>query len=649
MLKLMRDQFRNLKIILWFVVVVFVLLIFVDWGTGRQRGRGGANVAAQVGDVLITEAQFLKELRATEERYRQIYGQQFENVRNQIDFATLTVQNLIDRELLVRQARAMGLAVSDKELLERITSLQVFRREDGSFVGEELYARILRLNNTTPEEFEASLRRDMLIEKLQQAFTAGISVPPSEVEREYRKRNESASFEVAFVGIEAVGDEIQVSESEAQGYWEEHRREFERPEQRALQYLLVDDARLRRALTVTDAQIAEYYASHANEFQRAEEVRASHILVRPTGDGEEAARAAAARARALYARAIAPGADFAALAREASDDPGSKDNGGDLGWFGRGRMVKEFEEAVFALKTGEVSQPVESQFGFHVIKLVDRRPAGQQSLDEVREVIRQRLVEGLAEGEGSRRAQALKEKIDAAKLTTAEQWQELAAADEVVSSNVTPLFALTDPIIPGLGRDPELLAEVSMAKEGFVGGPRRSARGWIVYRVAQVKKAGVLPFAEAKDIAVEAVRRRRAVALLQQKVDQIRQGARGDDLPALVAPLGGRVQVVTDHRRGAAIPGVGAAATLEDAVFATPVGALTPVVVVGERGVAFARVNSKKEIDQAAFAREAASLRETMVQDEVQKVISAFIARARHEHKVTVNSEVVDRYKPRQG
>lgn len=649
MLKLMRDQFRNLKIVLWFVVVVFVLLIFVDWGTGRQRGRGMANFAAQVGDVVITEAQFLKELRSTEDRYRQMYGQQFEAVRDQIDFATLTVQNLIDRELLIKKARAMGLAVSDKELLDRILSFEVFRREDGSFVGEELYNRILRVNNTSPEEFEASLRRDMLIEKLQKAFTAGISLPDAEVEREYRKRNESASFEVGFVGVETVINEVSVSDADVRRYYDEHQQEFNRPEQRALQYLLVDDARLRRALTISDAQIAEYYASHANEFQRAEEVRASHILVRPAGEGEEAKRAAAARARALYTRAIAPGADFAALAREASDDPGSKDSGGDLGWFGRGRMVKEFEEAVFALKAGEVSQPVESQFGFHVIKLMERRGAGQQSLEEVREIIRQRLAEGLAEGEGSRRAQALREKIDAAKLKTAEQWQELAAADEVVSSNVTPLFGVSDPMIPGLGRDPELLAEVSMAKEGFVGGPRRTSRGWIVYRVSQVRKAGVLPFEEAKDSAMEAVRRRQAVALLRQRVAEAITGVGGDGLAAVAARLGGRVQAVTDHRRGAAVPGVGVAAALEEAVFATPVGGVTPVVAIGERGVAFARVNSKKEIDPQAFAREASSLRESMLQDEVQKVISSFVAQARRDHKVTVNAEVVDRYKPRRG
>lgn len=649
MLKLMRDQFRNLKIVLWFVVVVFVLLIFVDWGTGRQGGQGMANVAAQVGDVIITEAQFVKELRSTEDRYRQMYGQQFEAVRDQIDFASLTVQNLIDRELLIRQARAMGLAVSDEDLLDRIMSFEAFRREDGSFVGEELYARVLRVNNTSPEEFEASLRRDMLIEKLQQAFTTAISVPNAEVEREYRRRNESASFEVAFVGVETVTGNIDVPEAEARRYYDEHRQEFDRPEQRALQYLLVDDARLRRVLTISDAQIAEYYASHASEFQRAEEVRASHILVRPAGDGEDASRSAAARARALYTRAVAPGADFAALAREASDDPGSKDSGGDLGWFGRGRMVKEFEDAVFALRAGEVSQPVESQFGFHVIKLMERRAAGQQPLDEVRDVIRQRLAEGLAEGEGSRRAQALKEKIDAATLKTAEQWQELAAADEVVSSNATPLFSVTDQVIPGLGRDPELLAEVSMAKEGFVGGPRRSSRGWIVYRVSQVRKAGVLPFEEARESAMEALRRRQAVAALSQRVEEARGAVGADDLSAIVARLGGRTQTVTDHRRGAAVPGVGVAAALEDAVFATPAGAVTPVVAVGERGVAFARVQSKQEMDRAGFAREAAGLRESMVQDEVQRVISSFVSRARRDHKVTVNSDVVDRYKPRQG
>lgn len=649
MLKLMRDQFRNLKIILWFVVVVFVLLIFVDWGTGRQSGRGAANFAAQVGDVVISETQFLKELRSTEERYRQMYGQQFEAVRNQIDFATLTVQNLIDRELLIKQARAMGLAVSDQELLDRILSFEVFRREDGSFVGEEMYNRILRVNNTSPEEFEASLRRDMLIEKLQQAFMTGISIPHAEVEREYRKRNESAGFEVAFVGIETVINEVNVTEDEVRRYYDEHQQEFNRPEQRALQYLLVDDARLRRALTISDAQIAEYYASHANEFQRAEEVRASHILVRPAGDGEEAKRAAAARARALYTRAIAPGADFASLAREASDDPGSKDGGGDLGWFGRGRMVKEFEDAVFALKVGEISQPVESQFGLHIIKLMERRGAGQQSLEEVREIIRQRLAEGLAEGEGSRRAQALREKIDAAKLKTAEQWQELAAADEVVSSNVTPLFGANEQIIPGLGRDPELLAEVSMAKEGFIGGPRRSSRGWIVYRVSQVRKAGVLPFEEAKESAMEAVRRRQAVALLRQRVTEAITGVGGGELGAVAARLGGRVQAVTDHRRGAAVPGVGVAAALEEAVFATPVGGVTPVVGIGERGVAFARVHSKNEIDPQVFSREAASLRESMVQDEVQKVLSSFVSQARRVHKVTVNAELVDRYKPRRG
>ena len=162
-------------------------------------------------------------------------------------------------------------------------------------------------------------------------------------------------------------------------------------------------------------------------------------------------------------------------------------------------MVKEFEDAAFGLKPGEISAPVKSQFGYHIIQLEERRAAATRPLTEVRDVIREKLVEGLADAEGNRRATALRDKIDAAKLTTDDQWHSLA--DDVVTSNVTPFFGAQDEMIAGLGRDPELLAEAKAAKEGFVGGPRHSSRGWVVYRVAKIRPAGTTPFAEAKDEA----------------------------------------------------------------------------------------------------------------------------------------------------
>ena len=646
MLKTLRDQFKHLKWILWFVVFLFVFFIFVDWGTGRARSRGLAGLAARVGGVSISEAQFLNEMRSTEQRYRSMYGEQFEAIRNQVDLASITIQNIVDRYLLLEEARKMGLEVTDQELLERIMSYPAFRRSDGAFVGEDLYGRILRANQTTPEQFEEGLRQDLALQKLQQTISAGVVIPESELEQEYRSRNELVSFEMLFVPATREPAALTVSDAEAKAYYDGNPSRFSHPAQRQLRYLLVDDAKLRRTLTVSDKQVADYYASHQQEFTSGEQLNVRHILIRPKTQDDAGWRDAQNRVREVYAKAVAPGANFGALAKQYSEDPGSKDSGGDLGWFTRGRMVKEFEDAAFALKPGEVSGPVKSQFGYHILKLEGRKPAGTRPLSEAQDEIRSKLVEGLADAEGNRRATALREKIDAAKLTSEEQWRTLS--DDVVTSNVTPFFGQEE-MIPGIGRDPELLTEVGGAKEGFTGGPRRSARGWIVYRVAKVRPAGVTPFDEAKEEARDAVKREKAVDALRQEVEARRAALAGGTLAAQATSLGGTVQTIKDHRRGTSIASVGVSRAVDDAVFATGVGALTPVVKVSDRGVAVARITAKKAFDPQAYGTEKAALRDSMTKEEMNRMLAMMLAEAKRANAVVINPDVVDRFKPKRG
>jgi peptidyl-prolyl cis-trans isomerase D len=646
MLKTLRDQFKHLKWILWFVVFLFVFFIFVDWGTGRARSRGLAGLAARVGGVSISEAQFLKEMRNTEQRYRSMYGDQYDKVRDQIDLASMTIQNIVDRYLLLDEARKMGLGVTDQELLDKITSYPAFKRSDGSFVGEDLYGRILRANQTTPEEFEDGLRQELVLEKLQQALAAGVMIPASDVEQEYRRRNESVSFELLFVPATREPAGLSVSDAEAKAYYDAHQARFSHPAQWQLRYLLIDDAKLKRTLSVPEAQIAEYYASHQQEFTQPEEVNARHILIRPKTQDDAGWKDALNRAREVYAKATARGANFAALAAQYSEDPGSKDSGGDLGWFARGRMVKEFEDAAFKLAPGEISEPVKSDFGYHILKVDGRRPGGLRPLADVQGTIREKLAEGLADAEGNRRATALREKIDAAKLTTDEQWHALAS--DVVTSNVTPFFSQEE-VIPGIGRDPELLTELATAKEGFVGGPRRSTRGWIVYRLAKARPAGVTPFPEAKDEARDAVKREKGLETLQAEVESKRAALTAGPLAAQAAGLGGNVQVVVDHHWGASISSAGVSRALDDAVFAAQVNALTPVVTVGERGVAVARITAKKPFDPQAYAKEKDALRDSMAKEELNRVLTALLAEAKRANPVVVNAEVVDRFKPKRG
>ena len=646
MLKTLRDQFVHLKWILWFVVFLFFFFIFIDWGTGRSgRSRGLAGLAARIGNVSISESQFLKEVRSTEQEYRQMYGDQFEKVRDQMDLGSMTIQRIVDRNLMLAEGRKLGVEVTDKELIERITTYPIFKRSDGSFVGDDLYARILRANQTSPEEFEQSLREDLTRQKLVQALTVGIIVPDADVEREYRRRNESVSFEVVYVAVDRALAGVNSTEADAKAYYDANQPRFTHAAQRQLRYLLVDDVRLRRTLSVPDTQIADYYSKHPQEFAAPEQVRARHILIRPKTQDDAGWSAALAKARDVRTRAAA--GDFAAVVKQFSEDPGSKDTGGELGWFSRGRMVKEFESAAFGLKPGEMSAPVKSQYGYHIIQLEERRAAAPRPLTEVRDVIREKLVEGLADAEGNRRATALRDKIDAAKLTTDDQWHSLA--DDVVTSNVTPFFGAQDEMIAGLGRDPELVAEAKAAKEGFVGGPRHSSRGWVVYRVAKTRPAGTTPFAEAKDEAMQAAKRVKALENLRAEIDGKRAALASGPLAAQAAGLGGTSQTVTDHRRGAGIPGVGPAPKLDDALFSTAANAMTPAVVIGERGVAVAKVTAKKAFDPAAYAKEKAAIHDSMVKDELQRLVSSMIAEAKRENPITINPEVVDRFKPKTG
>jgi peptidyl-prolyl cis-trans isomerase D len=643
MLKMMRENLKHLKWILWFVVFIFVLLIFVDWGAGRLRGGGMQGVAAKVAGIEITEQEFLKEVKATDDRLRSLYGQQYETLRQNLDLGQIALASLVNNKLLLREAAKLKLVVSDEELAERIKSISVFRKEDGSFVGAEVYARILAANQTTPEEFEARLRDEMLLEKLGKVLREGIVIPDQEVEREYRKRNETATFDLLFVTAEHYFPTTRASEAEAKAYYDSHPSEFTHGEQLKLRYLLVDPARLRQTLPVEEARIAEYYQTHQQEFQSPEEVKARHILLRPESLGEDAWGQARKRAEAVLAKAKAPGADFAALAREYSEDPGSKESGGDLGWFSRGRMVKEFEEAVFAARPGEVTGPVRSQFGYHIILVEDKRPARTKPLSEVREVIRFKLTENLADAEASKRATALKEKIVAEKLAKPEQWQALA--DSVTSSNVTPFFSLEEGLVPGLGRDPGFVEELKKAKEGFVGGPRRTPRGWVVYRVEATRKAGKTPFEEAKEEAMEGARRLLALDRVRAEL----AGRQGEPLGALAAAYGVQLVPVKEFHRGTSIPGVGVSTALEEAVFATPVGGVSQPVVVGERGVAVVAVQEKKVASPQEVAAGKEALRRSLVEDQLQKLLDTLLAEAKRNQPMTVNQELLARFKPQQG
>lgn len=644
-LKWLRDQFKHLKIVLWAVVAVFVLLVFVDWGTGRQQGPTG-DYAVKVGDRTVSEREFLDELRRTERQLRDLYGTQWDQIRGQLNLASQTANQFIERELELAEAHRLGLRVSEEELQEEILSYPAFQREGGGFVGPDLYRRILAANQMTPQLFEEKLTEDILARKLRTLVQEGVYVADEEVEERLRQTRELADFDAIQLRYERFLPEVSVPGEEVESYYQEHQEEFHREEQRVVRYLLVDTGRLRRLLPVEDAELEAYYQEHRGEFVEPEKIRARHILFRIAPDNPEAATEARLRADGVAAMARS-GADFAELAAKHSDDPGSKEQGGDLGWFGRGRMVPEFEQAVFAAKPGDIVGPVESQFGLHVIKVEGYQPARERPLEEVRDQVRFRLLEGRAGAEAESRARALVKRLKAEKPEDDEGWQQVADADEALTLNFTPPVAAGE-TVPGLGDDPALTEEVFAASTGEIHGPRAVSRGWMVWQLKDVQPAGVPPFEEVREQVAQKLAREHAVdAAVKAGEELARRWREGGDPEALAEEVGGTLALARDHRRSSPVPsGLGVLPALDRAVFAAADGEVVGPVELSDRGAVIARVERVVRLDPERAASERDLVRDQLMSEKANRLLRSVLNERRRDTVVAVNSELLARFAP---
>jgi peptidyl-prolyl cis-trans isomerase D len=647
-LKWLRDNLRHLKFILWGVVAVFVLLVFVDWGSGRGNRGGGGVAAVRVGDRTVSEGEFLEEMRRLDQRFSQIYGERWNELRDQVDLAGQTASYLIDRELQISEAQRIGITITNQELQDAILEYPSFRREDGQFVGAETYKRILRAGfRMSAEEFEERLTEDLLVAKLNALAERNVWISDAEVEREVRRQREVADFDVIQLRYEPFLTEVEISEDDARAAFTATAENYRRDEERVIRYLLVETSRLRRLLPVDDADLRAYYDQHVDEFLEGEQANARHILIRVNPDATETERGEAELRANGIATIARSGADFQTLAREHSEDPGSKDLGGDLGWFGRGRMVPEFEEAVFSAKPGDIVGPIRSQFGFHIIQVEGFRPEHQRPFEEVQEQVRFRVLEGRASVEAETRAAALASRLEAEKPQTEEQWQAIADEDEAVVLNQSPAFEAGQPI-PGASDGPELANDVFSVAIGDISGPRAVPRGWIVWQLAEIREAGIPPFEDVRAAVEQELRRERAIELAAVRGELLAERWRaGEDGAALAAEFNSTVIKAADHRRGGSIGTIGALVTVDNAVFGAHEGDVVGPVRAGVSGVVVARVNDLELMDPTELESQLDSVRARFMAERAGQLMRSILNERRRDTVVTVDNELLQRFAPR--
>ena len=274
-----------------------------------------------------------------------------------------------------------------------------------------------------------------------------MAIADQEVEQEYRRRNDKVKLALVTFPADTFKPDVTATDTEVASYFEAHKESFRIPEKRKIRYLLVDVEALRAKVTVAQADIERAYTDNITQYTTPEQIRASHILLKTEGKDDAAVKT---RAEALLKQARS-GADFADLAKKNSEDEGSAAKGGDLDFFGRGRMVPEFDTAAFALKAGEISELVKTQYGYHIIKLVEKKEGASRPLADVRQQLTDQIAVERAQTQAADLAQSLQSQITkAADLDT-------AAAARGLKVEESGYFGREEPIL-SLGASPEVAA-----------------------------------------------------------------------------------------------------------------------------------------------------------------------------------------------
>ncbi len=627
MLRILRDNLKYLSWILWIVILVFVAFVFVDFGGGLATGNRGANDAAvTLGDQKISYRSFEREYKRLEQQYRDAFKSRWSSeMAQQLRLPQQALERLVNRELVAEEARRAGIRVSDAAVRDAILKFPALTDASGNFVGEATYDRFLRAYGYTPAEFEAGVRQDLMIQRFSALLEAGIVVPDSAVERSWRQSNEKVSVRYLLAPSSRYEAQATPNDAELQSYFAAHKEDFRLPDQRVVDYLLVDVAKLRATIQVSPSDIAQEYAERKKDFSTPEQVHARHILVKIDANrSAEQAKKLMAEIRAKLAK----GEDFASLAKQYSEDPGSKDRGGDLGTFGKGAMVPAFDQAAFAAKPGEIVGPIQTSFGLHLIQVLEHEPARVRPLEEVESQIRAKLAAERAENLAKTQAEALADRIAKQKPGSEEAWKGFANGDTVVPLT-TPKFGKRDPV-PGIGVDRNFTETAfALAAPGDVSQAVKVPRGYAILRLKEIVPAHLPKFSEVEAKVRAAAEHDKAQQLAAADLDRARaQLAGGRSLDEVAKSLGLDVKDSGEFSRGGSIPGLGAAPALAEAALKIDVGAVGGPVVIPQGAVIF-QVTAKTPFDAAKFAQAKDDLRGQLRRTEMDRVLGSLIEQRR--------------------
>lgn len=616
----------------WGVKIAFglIIIVFVFWGVGSMQ-EGPSAVIVTVNDKPILIRDFSLEYERQIETLRVRFPGVTAEELKKLGLKRQVLQQMVAATLVEQEAERIGLTVSPVELRKVIEQIPAFRDAAGKF-DPELYKKVLKNQRTTPGRFEQGIRDDMLDRKMRELVVAGAVVTDGEARSMFDYSQEKRSADYVLFPTEEYAASATITDEQLHKWYDAHKTEFTIPQKVRLEFVRISPASLADGVTIPESAIAAFYVENAaNFFVVPERVHARHILVRvdANASAEDVAKAKA-RIEDMAAQ-IKAGGDFAAIASKNSED-GSAANGGELGWFGRGDMVKPFEDAAFALKPGEVSAPVRSQFGFHLIKSEGHEASRQKTLDEVRPEISKRLAEEKA-------AEKLHDALDNAIELVSSGKSLDAIAQQLKLDHQTSEPLSRDELAASLKIKPEDTGIVFSTPAGTViDTPLEAADGYVLAKVVEMQPQRIPSFDEVRSKVVTAVQEIEGARLATEAAEAALKARKDGQLPSAIEA---RIAKTPLFGRDGGIPALGFDPALSSALFAGKKGQWLDAPQMTSRGAVIARVQDVVLPTEEQWKSVADTVKETILAAKREEMFRAFLNTLNAKATITIKETAI--------
>ena len=619
MLKQMREaQAWMIKGVLWAVVLAFVVTIFYSWGVQSSSGPARTEVATLWGQG-IEAAEFQRTQNALYRQYRQVFGNQPDvDLREHFNFRQMALEQIVNRALLLRMAEENGLVVTDAELYAHISRQPGFQNPQGQFDSDRYRAALASVvPPVSMQQFEDEQRRSLMQAKVFALVQQGAQVTDAEAEQSYRREHQQVNVRYVTLVPSLFEAEAVVGDEDVKTHYEAYKESYREPERRQIRYLTVTPEPFQMVRDVSDDEISAYYDSHPQDFLRDEEARARHILFRLP---ENASAEREERVRSLAQGVLDDlrgGADFAAAAAEHSEDDGTAEAGGDLGFFPRGLMMLPFEEAAFSLPIGELSDLVRTELGIHILRVEERLEAGLKPLEDVRPEV----IDALQEQKAQEAALVFVDDLVVAMDEAPERFAELA--DQHGLAVATTPFVEAAGFIEELAGASQLIGRAFTLRGQAVDAVVGTNGNHYVFQVAETQPDKVPPLEDILERVTQDARASKGADLAAERgaewVTQLRDGAS-------LAELGGALELQVAEtgwfKRNEPVPALGDLSEFRRAAFQLQPG---DAEAIGEGDRSYVvQVIERRDADMSTFEADLPAYRRQLLTQKQNQLVQAF-------------------------